>query len=78
MTKTIISIPIYLSPIILFGILLETSANNAYLPEADSLGIPLFGYLFIYFPIALYLFESSPRHASVPQRLFLEHREAWI
>ena len=61
MTKTIISIPIYLSPIILFGILLETSANNAYLPEADSLGIPLFGYLFIYFPIALYLLSKVPR-----------------
>ena len=63
MTKTIISIPIYLSPIILFGILLETSANNAYPPEADSLEIPLFGYLFIYFPMTL---KMLFRHSSIP------------
>ncbi|MCP5550829.1 MAG: hypothetical protein H7A53_08065 [Akkermansiaceae bacterium] len=58
MTKTMIAIPICFSPVILCGILLETTMNDAYPPEADSLGIPLFSYLLFLFPIALYLLSK--------------------
>jgi hypothetical protein len=75
MTKTLIAIPIYLSPVILIGILLETSANDAYPSEADSLGIPLFGYLFIYFPIALYLLSKVHRGRLRRPRAFFWNTE---
>ncbi len=61
LTKTTLAIPIFLSPVILFAMLLETSMNGAYPSEADSLGIPLFGYLIFFFPVSLYLLSKVRR-----------------
>ena len=58
MTKTVLAIPIYFSPIILIGILLETFANDAYPPEADSLGGPFFSYIFFCLPLALHFLSK--------------------
>ena len=55
MSKKLLTIPVYFSPILLFYVLNETFMNKAYPPEADSIMIPFFGYLFFFYPIAIYL-----------------------
>mgnify|MGYP001273960202 FL=1 len=75
MTKNLIAIPIGLSPIMLLVFLEETSANEAYPPEADSLGAPLFSYLLFLFPLTLYLLskvQSGPLQK--PKHLFWNSR----
>jgi hypothetical protein len=75
MTKAMIATPIYISPIILLGMLLETSAKDAYPSEADSLGIPLFAYLVFFFPVALYLLSNVERgRLRKPERLLWNSR----
>ena len=54
MTIRIITLPVFCSPVLLLCVLYETFENNAYPPQADSLGIPLFGYLIFYCPLAFY------------------------
>ena len=54
MPRYFITLPIYLSPFLLFFVLMETSANNAYPPDGDSIGIPFFGYLIMYYPLTVY------------------------
>ena len=58
MTKQTLAIPIYLSPLILFAALNETMVNNAYPSEGDSIGIPLFSYIFIFFPMTVILLSK--------------------
>lgn len=59
-TKKFISIPIYLSPLILGGVLFETQRNGAFPPDADSASIPLFFYLLFIFPIACWILGKVP------------------
>ena len=58
MSKKLLTIPVYFSPIFLFYVLNETLMNNAYSPDSDSIGTPFFGYLFFFYPIAIYLVSN--------------------
>lgn len=44
-----------LSPILLAVVLFDTLLRGAYPSDGDSIGIPMFGYLFFFYPFALYL-----------------------
>ncbi|MBL9160082.1 MAG: hypothetical protein JNJ70_21550 [Verrucomicrobiales bacterium] len=65
MSKALLTIPIGLSPLLVLAMLWETSVNDAYSAEADSLGIPLFSYLFVNWPVSLYLL-SKLRDGGLP------------
>ena len=54
MKRRNITLPVYLSPLWVFYVLYETSLNDAYPPEADSIAIPFFDYILLCYPIALY------------------------
>lgn len=60
MTKNLLALPIGLSPLLLLLVLFETSANQAYAEDADSIGIPLFHYLLFVWPISLALLTKVP------------------
>jgi hypothetical protein len=46
---------VYASPVLLLCVLVETSLNEAYPSDGDSLGIPLFSYLIFCYPVAISL-----------------------
>ena len=78
MTKQTLAIPIYLSPLILFAALNETMVNNAYPSDGDSIGIPLFSYIFIHFPITVILFsEISAEKLEKPKYYFWNSKRHW-
>ena len=54
MPSRFVTVPVYISPVLLGYVLVETGLHNAYPPEEDSIGIPLLTYILLYFPIAMY------------------------
>ena len=73
----LITLPVFLSPVLLAFVLYETSANNAYPPQADSLGIPLFGYIIFCCPLAFYFASKiKARKLSKPKiKLWNDRRD---
>lgn len=64
--RRIIGAILLLSPFLLAAVLIETSNNDAYPPYADTIAIPLFGYLFFMFPLYM-VFASAFKTSNLDQ-----------